>query len=150
MSNGKAGAPTVMTQEVMDAICEKLAGGESLRSICRAGDMPAISTVLLAVVQNRDGFSEQYMQAREAGGFSHADRIIDTVDRVASEEIDPHAARAMLDGLKWAAERMAPKKHSARQDVNHTSDDGSMSPQDNSIAVIEALKRKHAEDDDTE
>lgn len=140
----------MMTHEVMDAICERLAGGESLRSICRSKDMPAISTVLLAVVQNRDGFSEQYMQAREAGGFSHADRIIDTVDRVAREEIDPQAARAMLDGLKWAAERMAPKKHSARQDVNHTSDDGSMSPQDNSMAVIEALKRKHAEDDDSE
>jgi hypothetical protein len=91
--------------------------------------MPAISTVLLAVVQDRDGFSEQYMQAREAGGFSHADRIIDTVDKVASGEYDPQAARAMLDGLKWAAERMAPKKHSQRQELDHSSSDGSMAPQ---------------------
>ena len=117
-----------MTPETRDAICHSLAAGESLRSICAADDMPAISTVLLAVVQDRDGFSEQYMQARQAGGFSHADRVIDTVDRVATGEIDPQSARAMLDGLKWAAERMAPKAHSARQEVDHSSSDGSMKP----------------------
>lgn len=120
--------PTVMTQEVRETICEKLAAGESLRSICREDDMPAVSTVLLAVVQDRDGFSEQYMQARTAGGFSHADRIIDTVDRVSTGEIDPQSARAMLDGLKWAAERMAPKSHSNRQEIDHQSSDGSMGP----------------------
>lgn len=90
--------------------------------------MPALSTVLLAVVQDRDGFSEQYMQARTAGGFSHADRIIDTVDRVSAGELDPQSARAMLDGLKWAAERMASKHHSSRQEVDHSSSDGSMKP----------------------
>lgn len=112
-----AGRPTVMTQEVRDEICTRLAGGESLRSICAAEGMPVVSTVLLAVVQDRDGFSEQYMQARQAGGFSHADRIIDTVDKVADGNIDPQAARAMLDGLKWAAERMSPKAHSPRQEL---------------------------------
>lgn len=120
--------PTVMTKEAMDKICQLLASGDSLRSICREDDMPSVSTVLLAVVQDRDGFSEQYMQAREAGGFSHADRVIDTVDRIATGEIDPNAARAMLDGLKWAAERMAPKRHSIRQEVDHSSTDGSMTP----------------------
>lgn len=109
-----------MTPETRTAICERLAAGDSLRSVCLDETLPAISTVLLAVVTDRDGFSEQYMQARQAGGFSHADRVIDTVDRVASGEIDPQSARAMLDGLKWAAERMAPKHHSSRQEVDHT------------------------------
>lgn len=117
-----------MTPEVRETICHRLAAGESLRSICTEEDLPAISTVLLAVVQDRDGFSEHYMQARTAGGFSHADRVIDTVDRVATGEIDPQSARAMLDGLKWAAERMAPKHHSSRQEIDHASSDGSMSP----------------------
>ena len=115
------GRPTVMTTDMRDAICEALAGGNSLRSVCINESMPAMSTVLLAVVQDRDGFSEQYMQARRAGGFSHADRIIDTVDRVALGDIDPQSARAMLDGLKWAAERMAPKSHGSRQEIDVTS-----------------------------
>ena len=120
--------PTVMTKKVRTKICELLAAGESLRSICRDENLPAISTILLAVVTDRDGFSEQYMQARQAGGFSHADRVIDTVDRVALGEIDPQSARAMLDGLKWAAERMAPRHHSSRQEHDHSSSDGSMTP----------------------
>ena len=115
-----SGRPTVMTEEVREEICQNLAAGNSLRSICADESMPVVSTVLLAVVQDRDGFSEQYMQARTAGGFSHADRIIDTVDRVSTGEVEPQAARAMLDGLKWAAERMAPKSHSSRQEVDHT------------------------------
>jgi hypothetical protein len=117
-----------MTKEVREEICFRLAGGESLRSICVDNKMPALSTVLLAVVQDRDGFSVQYMQAREAGGFSHADRIIDTVDKVAAAELDPQSARAMIDGLKWAAERMASKHHSSRQEIDHSSTDKSMSP----------------------
>ena len=120
--------PTVMTDKTRETVCTRLAAGESLRSICADEKLPAISTVLLAVVQDRDGFSEQYMQARAAGGFSHADRVIDTVDRVAAGEIDPQSARAMLDGLKWAAERMAPKHHSTRQEIDHSSTDGTMQP----------------------
>ena len=117
-----------MTQDTRDAICLRLASGESLRSICTDEDMPTVSTVLLAVVQDRDGFSEQYMQAREAAGFSHADRVADLAAIAASEGIDPQSARAAMDGFKWAAERMAPKKHSQRQEVDHTSSDQSMSP----------------------
>lgn len=123
-----AGRPTVMTEDMRERICFRLAAGESLRSICADDDMPAVSTVTLAVVQDRDGFSAQYMQARTAGGFSHADRVIDVADKVATGELDPQSARAMLDCLKWAAERMAPKSHSARQEIDHTSTDGSMTP----------------------
>lgn len=119
-----------------------------MRSICAEDAMPAVSSVLLWVVSGRlvEGtekpFSEQYMQAREAGGFSHADRIVDTVDRVSIGELEPQAARAMLDGLKWAAERMAPKAHSAKQDINHTSEDRSMSPQPIDASLVKALVDK--------
>lgn len=122
------GRPTVMTIEVVEKICERLASGESLRSICRDNDMPAMSTVMLAVVYDRDGFSEHYMRAREAAGFSHADMVVDLATRATDGEIDPNAARAAMTGMIWAAERMAPKKHSPRQDINHQSDDGSMTP----------------------
>ena len=122
------GRPTSYNQELADTICQRLAGGESLRSICRDEDKPHISTVLLWVVQDREGFSEQYMQAREAAGFAHADRVADLAAIAAEEGIDPQAARAAMDGLKWAAERMSPKRHSQRQEVDHRSGDGSMTP----------------------
>lgn len=129
-----AGRPTLCTPDITDAICQRLAGGKSLRSVCEDEAMPEKSTVLLWVVQGRliEGtdrpFSDQYMQAREAAGYSHADRVADLATMASEEGIDPQAARAAMDGFKWAAERMAPKKHSPRQEIDHSSKDGSMTP----------------------
>jgi len=120
--------PTIYNEQLDTAICERLAGGESLRSICRDDAMPAMSTVLLWVVTPGHKFSDHYIRAREAAGFAHADRVADLASMAAEEGIDPQAARAAMDGLKWAAERMSPKKHSPRQEVDHRSEDGSMTP----------------------
>ena len=130
--------PTKCTWPVVKKICQRLAGGESLISVCASDDLPEKSTVLYWVVTGREIvdvpegepslFSDQYIRAREAGGFSHGDRVIDVVDKVADGGLDPNQAKAMLDGLKWAAERMAPKRHSARQEIDHSSADGSMTP----------------------
>jgi len=113
----KTGRPTKLTTETRREVCERLASGESLRGICRDEHIPAISTVLLWVVEDRDGFSEQYMIAREAAGFAHAERITDLVEKLVKGEVDHQTARVAIDGLRWAAERMAPKQHSPRQEV---------------------------------
>lgn len=135
--------PTVMTSDVMNDICTKLAAGDSLRSICKDDSMPAISTVLLAVVQDRDGFRNSYALAREAAGYAHGDGVIEVVELLRDGVVDPYTGRAMLDGLKWAAERMAPKAHGTKQVVDHQSSDGSMSPAKSQDAVLAALARKH-------
>ena len=117
-----------MTPEVIDEICTRLASGESLRSICASDNLPVISTVMLAVVQDRNGFRNKYAQAREAAGYAHGDGVIEVVEMVKAGIVDAQVARAMMDGLKWAAEKMAPKAHGSKQTVDHTSSDGSMSP----------------------
>lgn len=123
-----AGRPTKYNKSLAEKICKRLAEGESLRSICRDKKVPAISTIMLWVVTPNHPFSEQYMRAREAAGYSHADRIVETVEKTAVGEYDPQQARAMMDGLKWAAERMAPKRHSPQQKIDHSSSDGTMTP----------------------
>jgi hypothetical protein len=120
--------PTVMTREMITSICFELAGGRSLASVCRQDDMPAMSTVLLAVVDDRDGFRSDYIRAREAAGFSHADRLIDVADKIGTGELDPQQGKAMNDAYKWAAERMSSKYHSSNQKLDLTSSDGTMKP----------------------
>lgn len=133
MSNVE-GRPTKCTQEITDEICVRLADGQSLRSICSDEHLPEKSTVLLWVVNDRviEGterqFSDQYRRAREAGGFSHADEALDIRHDVRNGELEPNAAKVILDALKWGAERMAPKHHSSRQELDHQSSDGSMKP----------------------
>lgn len=121
----RRGRPSIYSRALTDKICTRLAGGESLRSICRDSDMPTLSTVLLWVVDGKhEEFSEQYMRAREAAGYAHADRITETVELLSSESVKPEVARVMMDGLKWAAERMAPKNHSPRQQTEHSGNVG--------------------------
>ena len=122
------GRPTKCTPEVTEAICIRLAGGESLRSICSDEAMPHISTVLLWVVNDREGFSEQYHASREAAGYAHADEALALRYELREGSLDPQTAKVILDALKWGAERMAPKRHSQRQEIDHTSGGEKMQP----------------------
>lgn len=111
------GRPTIYNEALAEEICERLSGGESLRSICRDERMPAKSAVLRWVVTPDHPFRDQYVHAREAAGYSHADEMVDLRHRVLSGDVEPNAGRVVADMLKWSAERMAPKKHSPRQEV---------------------------------
>lgn len=122
------GRPSKYTQEIADEICTRIAGGESLRSVCSDDHMPVLSTVLLWVVHDREGFSDQYHASREAAGYAHADEALALRNELREGTLDPPTAKVILDALKWGAERMAPKRHSQRQEVDHTSSDGSAGP----------------------
>lgn len=119
--------PTDYTPEIAEAVCAWIAGGQSLRSFSRQNNTPDVTTVCRWIVRHGE-FRQQYAHAREAAGYAHGDGVIEVVELLREGDIDAQTAKAMMDGLKWAAERMAPKAHSPRQDLNHTSDDRSMSP----------------------
>lgn len=110
------GRPSDFTQEVADAICEKLAEGESLRSICYAEDMPACSTVFRWLSLDAT-FSEQYARARE----SQADALFDEILSIADEEKDDvQRSRLRVDARKWMAGKLRPKKYGERQEIEHS------------------------------
>mgnify|MGYP006448551901 FL=1 len=109
--------PSKLTPATRDEIITRLAGGESLNSICRSDHLPTKANVLIWVVDDRDGFHGDYMRAREAAGYSHADESADVRNEIRSGAIDAQQAQAILKSLHWAAERMAPKRHSPRQEV---------------------------------
>lgn len=123
------GRPTIYSEELALAICTRIAGGETLRSICEDAGMPDKSTILTWVVDGRhNAFSDQYAKAREASGHGDADMILDVVYRAGSGELPPQTARAMLDGLKWLAERKAPKSFGQKQAIDHTSGGSELKP----------------------
>lgn len=124
--------PTDYNEELAIDICNHIAGGKSLRSYCVNDNAPHVSTVCRWIIKH-ERFREQYASAREAAGYAHADGIIEIVESLQQEKLEPQVAKVMMDGLKWAAERMAPKAHSSQQKVDHTSSDGSMSPKGKSL-----------------
>lgn len=110
------GRPTVFTAELADSICEQLATGASLRSICQLEDMPQESTVRHWAVEDRDGFFAQYTRARDIGLDCRADRIID--EARSAEKAD--LGRLRFDADRWYLSKMAPKRYGDKVETVHS------------------------------
>ena len=135
--------PSIFTQALADVICERIANGESLRRICMDDEnMPAISSVMRWLSEDK-AFSEQYARAREIQAEGFFDEIADIADNASNdwmEACDPdnpgyrlngeHISRSKLrvDARKWMLAKMLPKKYGDKQQIDHTSSDGSMTP----------------------
>lgn len=102
--------PSSFNAALAEDICAKIADGQSLRAICKDEEYPDRSTVFrwLADPINTD-FRDQYARAREASADADADDIAYYARRAADGKIEPAAARAAIDGLKWSAGKRKPK-----------------------------------------
>jgi len=107
---------TEFSQEAADLICERLASGESLRTICGAerdeAELPGQTTVY-KWLRTDDGFAKQYACARENQGDTYADRAVDE----ALTATDAALGRLKMDALRWAAGKLAPKKYGDKLDL---------------------------------
>ena len=127
------GRASEFSQDVADAICDRLIGGESLRTICRDEDMPAASTVFKWLHQNEQ-FAEQYARARVSQMEAMAEDILEiaddgTNDWMATNKGDQEGwiqngeplqrSRLRVDARKWLMSKMAPKRWGDKTEVEH-------------------------------
>lgn len=129
------GRPSTFTQETADAICARLAEGESLRAICRGDGMPDPSTVLRwADDKENEAFAQQYARARAVGYQLLGDEIVQIADEAEYESVpgqdgesrevrfDATAVarnRLRVDTRKWMLSKMLPKVYGDKLDLNH-------------------------------
>jgi hypothetical protein len=110
------GRPSLYSDELGERICDRLASGESLRSICRAEGMPSERAVRRWALNDPAGFGARYAAARDEQAHALLDEIIDT----ARDEKDAQLGRMRVDALKWAASKILPKVYGDRQAIEHT------------------------------
>lgn len=122
-------------QAQADAICERLADGDSLRSICAEDPFPSKSEVFrwLADPANQ-GFRDQYARAREAQADALADEMLDIADDATNDWMErqgedkrgpgwdingEHVQRTKLrlDTRKWIASKLKPKVYGEKVDL---------------------------------
>ena len=145
------GRPSIYSDELRDNICNRLADGESLRSICRDDDMPSRPTIARWIIENMgevkdgdqvltEGFYYHYTRAREIGLDVMADEILDISDDGSNDymerELDngriievvnhENIARSRLraDSRKWYLSKMAPKRYGNERTIRHQQLDG--------------------------
>ena len=110
--------PVRITKAVIRRICDELAQGRSLRSICDSDPtLPAWSPVLRRISEDdEDGhtFYEMYSRARAIGAEFLMDEMFDLA-RAPLDNVERHLAnaevqrrRVHIDTLKWVFARMRP------------------------------------------
>lgn len=111
------------TPELADEICSRIADGKSLRTICKAEDMPSRDTVRRWL--NGDAVSEKeciefkakYARAREDQADVYAEECVE----IADEETDAAKARNRIAARQWYASKLRPKVYGDK--MLHTGDD---------------------------
>lgn len=130
----RIGRPTKFSKALADRLCSRLAGGESLRSICKADDMPSVVTVMYWLLDaDKEDFLKQYKAARDIQADLMADEMVDiaddgsndymerelnsglTIEVVNSEHIQ--RSRLRVDTRKWVASKLKPKKYGDKLDL---------------------------------
>ncbi len=119
------GRATDYSDKVGDAICLRLAAGETLNEVCKTEGIPSERTVRTWALDPEHPFSPKYVRAREIGYLKMADELLEISDdatndymkRVSKdgEEYEvvnaEHIQRARLrvDTRKWLLSKMLPK-----------------------------------------
>lgn len=126
----KKGRPSLFNQAVCDAFCERVAAGESVRSICRDDDFPEMKTIF-RWLSKHPSFRQQYDVAKEMGMAAMAEEILEIADdgsndTYVDEEGRPRVdtdviqrSRLRVDTRKWLMSKLAPKKYGDKVDLNH-------------------------------
>lgn len=121
------GRPTDYCQEIAQAICLRLAEGESLRSVCRDEAMPPKGTVLRWIGVHPE-FRDQYAQAKFDGAEALAEEMFEIADdgsndwmELTDKDDNPYGYKAngehiqrsklRIDTRKWYLSKIMPKKY---------------------------------------
>lgn len=124
------GRPSLLNQKTVDYICEQIASGRSLNSICKQDDMPCIASVLswLAKAEKQEAetlhkdFLDKYLRAREAQADVIFDECLDIIDHSTVDDIS--VAKERVNVRMRMAGKLKPKKYGDKLDLDHTGNIG--------------------------
>lgn len=133
-----AGRPTDYSEELTDTICERIADGESLRTICSDDDMPNKSTVLRWLAKHQE-FATKYAHARDAQADVFVDEMTDIADNGSNDWMERkddegenigwrengealRRSALRISTRQWIAEKLKPKKYGTKVAVGGDKD----------------------------
>ena len=116
--------------QMMDSLLLHIESGKSMREVCRMDGMPDHTTVI-RWMRDDGALATKYARARMAQADVLFDRMETVEEQVSAGTMDSHAARVVLDSMRWRASKLAPKVYGDRLDVSVT---------DNRISITGALQ----------
>ena len=103
--------------DIQERVITEIQAGRSIRQVCKDDGMPHFTTVLRWIIADGQ-FATKYARARTAQADTLFDRMEEVEESVANGSMDSHAARVVLDSMRWRASKLAPKIYGDRLDVS--------------------------------
>ena len=102
---------------MVDSLLVQIEAGKSMREVCRMDGMPDHTTVI-RWMRDDASLATRYARARMAQADVLFDRMEAVEEAVSAGTMDSHAARVVLDSMRWRASKLAPKVYGDRLDVS--------------------------------
>lgn len=116
-SSKKPAEPVRYSDELAEAICERIANGESILRITKQANMPS-HTSWYRWLESNEELRDKYARARQRQQDVYAQQIIDIAD--ASDDTNAQSSKLRIEARKWHAGKVAPKKWgNAADPANH-------------------------------
>ena len=103
-------------EAIMDRIMAQLEMGRSLVQVCKDDGMPDRETVS-RWMRDEPAYAAKYAYARAMQADTLFSEMADVENKVQAGTMDSHAARVVLDSMRWRASKLAPKVYGDRLDV---------------------------------
>ncbi|MDP0495063.1 MAG: terminase small subunit protein [Verrucomicrobiota bacterium JB024] len=130
----KPGRPSKYSAGVGDAICERLAQGESLRSVCQEGEYPNAATVYRWLREHEE-FRHNYARAKQDGADAMAEDILDIADDGTNDWMEKYGkegeslgwmingeavqrSKLRIEARKWLMAKLLPKKYGDKLELD--------------------------------
>lgn len=130
----KLGRPCEFTKEIGNQICQRIANGESVRTIVKDEEMPASSSIFRWLLEeDKKDFWEQYEKARNIQAELMFEELLDIADDGTNdwvtkqsktgteyETVNPEVvsrSRLRVDTRKWYLSKVLPKKFGDKLDM---------------------------------
>ncbi len=95
------------SQDIQDAIINRIAAGETLRAICADPDYPDPGTVV-KWCDASESYAQRYARARKLGYDAIADETLKIADDTSE---DANSRRVRVDTRKWLLSKLRPDKY---------------------------------------
>ena len=113
-----SGRKSKYSATLVETICTRLEDGESIRAICAESKMPAWEAVR-QWLRKHEAFRIAYARAREIQADAEFERMREIEDQVLTGELNPNAARVVLDSMRYRCARLRPKVYGDFKTLEH-------------------------------
>lgn len=103
------GRPKVYSKALADRVLKELALGKTVRRACAKDGMPSVATVY-KWLQEVEGFSERYFEAKEWGVEALADQVLDIADDGTNDFMEDQYMKGKTPGYQLNGENIQRSK----------------------------------------